>query len=147
MSAVERALAEQKLECILYTKFKKGDVAFTLRDLFKEAALAKMDSGIAVVLLQNVTMSNRFNLKPEFIDAANLDEEYRISFNPLMEISFIAKYDGILKDILNSVDAGAVHDSLRQPIEHAFVEKDNLKKIERIFIILVEIGIQANFKH
>jgi len=129
MSAMERALGGQKLECILYIKFKKGDIAFTLRDLFKEAALAKMDSGIAVVLLQNVTKGQLFTITPDLVDKPNLDDEYRIILNPLLEENFVMKYDGVLKAILDSLEAGIVHQSLRKPIEDALVEKDNLKKI------------------
>ena len=147
MSAIERALGEEKLECFLYFKFKKGEVAITLRELFKEAALAKMDSGIAVVLLQNVTMGELFTITPDLTNDPNLDDEYRIILNPLLEESFVMKYDGVLKGILDSVEAGTYHESLRKQIEDALVEKDNLKKIERVFLILVEIGIQQNFKH
>ncbi len=57
------------------------------------------------------------------------------------------KYDGVLKAILDSLEAGIVHQSLRKPIEDALVEKDNLKKIERVFVILVEVGIQQNLQH
>lgn len=147
MSAVERALAEEKLECILYIKFKKEEISFTLRNLFKEAALAKMDPRLAEILLENVAMSERFTITPELVGTPNLDDEYRIIFNPLLEESFIAKYSGVLRDILTFVEAGTIHQSFKQQIEDALVEKDNLKKIERVFVILVEIGIQQNFQH
>jgi len=147
MSAMERAIAEEKLECTLYIKFKKGELAFTLRDLFKDAALTKMDSDIAVVLLQNVTMGAQFNLMPELVDEPNLDDEYRISVNPLMEKSIIMKYDGVLKNILTSVPDGANDPKLQKSIEHALVESDNLKKIEQVFVILVEVSVRGNLHH
>lgn len=145
MSAMERAIGEQKLQCTLFIKFKKGKIAFTLRDLFNEAALANMDPELAVVLLQNVTLGNLFNLTPGLVDEPNLDDEYRISINPMMEDSFISRFDDILKNILDSASQAGSEDSpMQQTIQQAINEQDKLKKIQRVFAILAESSLQGS---
>ena len=143
MSAMQRAIGEQKLECTLYIKFKKGEISFTLRELFNEAALANMDSDLAVVLLQNVTLGALFNITPELVEEPNLDNEYSINVNPMMEYSFIRKFDEILKGILESTNqSGSGDPQMEQSIQQTINEKDNLKKIQRVFGILVEISLK-----
>jgi len=143
MSAMQRAIGEQKLECTLYIKFKKGEISFTLRELFNEAALANMDSALTVVLLQNVTLGALFNITPELVDEPNLDNEYSINVNPMMEQSFIRKFDEILKGILESANqSGGEDPQMEQSIKQTIDEQDNLKKIQRVFGILVEISLK-----
>ena len=144
MSAMERAIGEQKLQCTLYIKFKKGEISFTLRELFNEAALANMDPNLAVVLLQNVTLGALFNITPELVDEPNLDDEYRINVNPMMEYSFISRFDEILKGILKSVSQSSGEDpQMEQSIQQTINEEDKLKKIQRVFGILVEISLKG----
>jgi len=143
MSAMERAIGEQKLECTLYIKFKKGEISFTLRELFNEAALANMDSALTVVLLQNVTLGALFNITPELVDEPNLDNEYSINVNPMMEQSFIRKFNEILKGILESANqSGGEDPQMEQSIKQTIDEQDYLKKIQRVFGILVEISLK-----
>lgn len=144
MSSMQRAIGEWKLQCVLYMKFKKAELSFTLRDLFNESALANMDPSTSVILLQNVILGEPFTLNPQVTDNANLDSEYTLNMNPLFEDSFINRFDGILRNIRDTY-AGPVNDEVRQmqqTIEFAINEQDKLRKIERIFSILVDYSME-----
>lgn len=144
MSSMQRAIGEWKLQCILYMKFKKAELSFTLRDLFNESALANMEPSISIILLQNVILGEPFTLNPQVTDNANLDSEYTLNINPLFEDSFINRFDGILKKIRDTYQ-GPVNDEVRQmqqTIESAINEQDKLRKIERIFSILVDYSMK-----
>jgi len=144
MSSMQRAIGEWKLQCVLYMKFKKAELSFTLRDLFNESALANMDPSTSVILLQNVILGEPFTLNPQVTDNANLDSEYTLNMNPLFEDSFINRFDGILRNIRDTY-TGPVNDEVRQmqqTIEFAINEQDKLRKIERIFSILVDYSME-----
>lgn len=144
MSAMERAIGEWKLQCCLYIKFKKAELSFTLRDLFNDSALANMDSGISIVLLQNVILGEPFKLNPQVTDNANLDSEYTLNMNPLFENTFMDRFDKILHDIRDAYN-GPVNDEVRQmqqTIDSTINEQDKLRKMERIFSILVDYSMK-----
>ena len=91
----QRQLLELRLELNLYLKFKTGG-SFTLRDLFNEVGMANLDEGLAQVILQNI-LTTKWTMLPKVDDDSNLDDEYRITLDPLLEPGLFSSFDAILK--------------------------------------------------
>jgi len=140
MSAMERAIGEWKVQCALYLKFKKGELSFTLHDLFNESALANLDPAIALVIVQNAISGQMFTITPPLQDDSNVNDEFTLNFNPLMEQVLIDRLDRVLKDIQKTYNGPVdeVVKKLQSVIDAAIQEKDPVRKVERVFAILVE---------
>jgi len=94
--AKQRHLLELRLELSLFLKSKSG-LTFTLRDLFKEVNMLDLDNILAKIILQNVTLGQRFSMIPDVTNNSNIDDEYYVTFNTSLEYSFFLYLDSILK--------------------------------------------------
>lgn len=130
-TARQRKLLELRLELDLYLKFKAG-LPFTLRDLFNEVGMADLDEGLAKTILQNVTMGERYTMLPEVTDNSNAHDEYRVTFNPLMETGFITSLDSILK-FESSIEGSEELKPHRDALKEILNEPSHERKIKSFF--------------
>jgi len=117
---------------VVSSSLKNIKIPFTLRDLFNEVGMADLSEGLAKTILQNVTMGQRFTMLPEVTDNSNIDDEHRVTFNPLMEDSFISYLDGILK-FESSFEGSNELKSHRSVLKEILIEPDHEKKIRSFF--------------
>jgi hypothetical protein len=117
-------------------KFKEG-IPFTLRELFNENGMANLDEGLSKIILQNVTNGEKWRMIPNVNDNSNVNNEFRVSINPLMEDSFIAYLNGILK-FESSVDGAVELQPFRNILKEILSESDYEEKVRSFLAFTLE---------
>ena len=89
-------------------------------------------SDLAKILLQNVTMGQRFTMIPDVTDNSNIDEQHRVTVHPSLEDSFISDLDSIL-NFESSIEGSKLLKRYRTTLKTILLEPSHEKKVRSFF--------------